>query len=500
MNKLRAARVTVQIIAFLFASAALFLLSFPFKFIETKELFLTSPSLLTLAMIGAQYVTKGVIVLAVFVMLALLLGRVFCGWLCPYGAVMDFAAFLAKPFRKTRENTPGKGLMSKYVLLFIFFLAAVLGFQFVWVFEPVTVFSRFINLSFFPFINTVTDKFFQYMIMNHDFGEGIYYALRNNIFDSRSISFHYQIVFFLLFIIPVIAVIFKRRLWCRYVCPMGASLGILSLKPKFLLRKEACRLNCGKCEQLCRSNAIRHNGSYIPSECVMCMDCTALKCYKPVKAETVMKNAREKDSADNAGKISRKQFLFWSGLTVASIYMVGRKAYGAARKSKNPVIRPPGAMPEKEFKQACVRCGNCMKVCITNGLQPVMLQSGIDGIWTPAMDNITGYCEYSCNACGRVCPTQAIKALSPEEKVNVKMGQAEIIKEKCVPWKDGIECLVCEEHCPVPDKAIKLVPAVVNGQEVEVPVIDLEKCIGCGVCENKCPVEGRKRGIVVKPL
>lgn len=500
MNKLKTARRTVQAIAFIFAAVSLFILSFPFKFIETKEFFLTSPSLLTFAMIAAQYITAGIVVLAVFIIAAMLFGRVFCGWLCPYGAVMDFFAFLMKPFKKWKEKSPAKALMSKYYILAAFFVLAVLGFQFVWIFEPITVFSRFINMSLFPFVNTVTDKFFQYLIINHETGEAVYDVLRNNIFDSRSITFRYQLIFFILFIIPVLAVLFRKRFWCRYICPLGASLGILSIKPKFPLRKEACKLNCGKCEQMCRSNAIRHDGSYIPSECVMCMDCTTLKCYQPGSEAPVIKKTEECKNAVKAAGISRRDFLYWGGGALAAIYMFGRKTYGAGRRKKSPVIRPPGAMTEKEFKQACVRCGNCMKICITNGLQPVMLESGIDGIWTPKLDNITGYCEYSCNACGKVCPTQAIKALDIAEKEKIKIGNAVIVKEKCVPWKDGIECLVCEEHCPVPDKAIKFVKETINGVDVDVPVVDYHLCIGCGVCENKCPVEGKERGIVVEPV
>ena len=520
MNKLKTARVVVQTIVFLFAAISLFLLSFPFKFITTKEFFFTSPSLLIFAYIAAQYITAAMFVLAVFVVLALLFGRVFCGWICPYGAVMDFFAFICRPFRKWRESAPSKGLMSKYYILLAFFILAVLGFQFVWIFEPITIFSRFINLSFFPFVNTITDKFFQYMIINHNFGESVYDALRSNIFDSRSIAFRYQFIFFLLFIIPVFAALYKKRFWCRYICPLGASLGILSIKPKFPLRKGSCRLNCGKCGQICRSNAIRHDGSYIPSECVMCMDCANLKCGvkdkkavkpSPLAGEGLAKQEGEgyavavnptlQTSNSTLPKgITRKQFLFWGSGVLAAVYMFGRKAYGTGKKTNHPVIRPPGAMPEKQFKEACVRCGNCMKVCTTNGLQPVMLESGIDGIWTPEMDNIIGYCEYSCNACGRVCPTQAIKALSMEEKMQWRMGKAEVIKDRCVPWKDGIECLVCEEHCPVPSKAIKLVKETINGTEAEVPVVDLDLCIGCGVCENKCPVEGRHRGIVVETL
>jgi len=472
------------------------------------------------------------IVLALFVILALLFGRVFCGWLCPFGAVMDFFAFLVKPFRKWGERPPAKWLLSKYVLLAFFGVLAVLGFQFVWFFEPVTVFSRFFHLSFFPFINAVVDKGFQYAIMNYNAGENLYYAVRDNLFSARQISFNYSAAFLLLFIIPVFMVLYKRRFWCRYICPLGASLGILSVKPVFPLKLAKCKIRCGRCENMCRANAIRRDGTYIPSECVMCMDCTALKCRQSEdnnsglprqdfvsprndNQETSLRGNKVPEAIQSSCRIStppsplsalplkgitRKQFLFWGSGVLAAIYTMGRKAYASSRGSTASVIRPPGAMPEREFKQACVRCGNCMKVCVTNGLQPSMTGSGIDGIWTPEMDNITGYCEYNCNACGQVCPTQAIKALPMEKKTEFRMGLAEVRRDLCIPWSQGVSCIVCEEHCPIPDKAIKLESKVINGSTVDVPVVDVELCIGCGICENKCPVEGRKRAITVKPL
>ncbi|MCL2390599.1 MAG: 4Fe-4S binding protein [Endomicrobia bacterium] len=490
MSKLKTARIITQLAVFLFIAAAFFLLSYPFKFVNARDFFLSSPSLVAFAALSAQYVIPAFLIVLIFVIAALLLGRVFCGWVCPYGAVMDFFAFIAKPFRKWKESSPSKILMSKYVLLLLFLVLAVLGFQFVWIFEPITVFSRFYNLTFYPFINAAVDKIFQYAITNHNLGEGIYYFLRDNIFDARQSSFAYSLAFFVLFMTPVLLALYKRRFWCRYVCPLGASLGVLSVKPVFKLNLQKCKASCGKCENMCRTNAIKHDGTYIPSECVMCMDCVDLQCRQ---REDLKVKSEDKG-------VTRKQFLFWGGGVLAALYMAGRKTYAAGHKSIAPVIRPPGAISEREFKQACVRCGNCMKVCVTNGLQPIMTESGIDGIWTPKMDNYIGYCEYNCNACGHVCPTQAIEALSMEEKMKRSIGRAEIIKDICIPWRDGISCLVCEEHCPVPDKAIKFVPEIINGKNVDVPVIDLELCIGCGVCQNKCPVEGRNRGIMVRPL
>ena len=136
-----------------------------------------------------------------------------------------------------------------------------------------------------------------------------------------------------------------------------------------------------------------------------------------------------------------------------------------------------------------------MKVCITNGLQPVMFQAGLGGIWTPQLVPETGYCEYRCTLCGRTCPTGAIPALSQEQKMTVKLGLAVIDRSICLPWAEHKECIVCQEHCPVSDKAIKL-DTYAGG--LAKPYIDENLCVGCGICQNKCPVRPI-RAIKVNP-
>ena len=141
-----------------------------------------------------------------------------------------------------------------------------------------------------------------------------------------------------------------------------------------------------------------------------------------------------------------------------------------------------------------------MKVCVTNVLQPSVLEGGIQGIWAPRLDASIGYCEYECNLCGTVCPTGAIRRLSVEAKKKQRIGLAVIDRNLCLPWKDGTPCLVCEEHCPLGNKAIWIEETEgPDGEAIKRPHVDPELCIGCAVCENKCPVLTRK-AIKVFPI
>jgi ferredoxin len=179
------------------------------------------------------------------------------------------------------------------------------------------------------------------------------------------------------------------------------------------------------------------------------------------------------------------------GLLLASMWGVGGLA-GANRNAG--LIRPPGALDEERFLARCLRCGQCMRICPANIIQPALLEAGIQGLWTPAINyriSRSG-CLPNCIACGQVCPTAAIRPLSLEEKQGagefaaqgpIRMGTAFVDRGRCLPWAMDRPCLVCHELCPVSPKAIfvrtafetirdgQALPARIQGQVVVLEAI-----------------------------
>jgi len=166
--------------------------------------------------------------------------------------------------------------------------------------------------------------------------------------------------------------------------------------------------------------------------------------------------------------------------------VLGRRAGGGS------VIRPPGAVPEKNFAGVCVRCGNCMRACPENIISPDFGASGVAGLLTPRVQISPGYCSEWCHECTKVCPTGAIKRLSWEDKTCVSIGTAVVTRKRCLAWEKSQYCMVCDEYCPY--HAI----GHVDRDGVPCPVVNPDKCRGCGLCQTVCPAENAA-AIVVTP-
>ncbi len=174
------------------------------------------------------------------------------------------------------------------------------------------------------------------------------------------------------------------------------------------------------------------------------------------------------------GGLSRRQF-FQGGVAVFVLQPAGGLA----------VIRPPGAVAEAEFLARCSRCSRCVKVCPSQCLIPLPLESGISAFLTPGIIPRQASCAL-CLLCQEVCPT---KAIEPVPLQQVKMGLAELNKEKCLVWAEQKLCLLCREQCPV---------HAIGADEQNRPYVNDTLCVGCGGCENGCPLS--QSAIVVRPV
>ncbi len=150
---------------------------------------------------------------------------------------------------------------------------------------------------------------------------------------------------------------------------------------------------------------------------------------------------------------SRWELLASLGLAAAGAVLLRFLPFLGRHDSK--LIRPPGSS-EEQLLNKCIRCGECVKVCPTGVIQPSFSPKEWEVLWTPMLTTRLGYCDYSCTSCGEVCPTGAINQLPLDEKQNTVIGIAHIDRQRCIPWADGCECIVCEEMCPTPQKAVHL--------------------------------------------
>jgi len=234
-------------------------------------------------------------------------------------------------------------------------------------------------------------------------------------------------------------------------------------------------------------------GEWLATECFGCWNCVGscdnqgldFKWFSPVKK-----------SSEGSLDLGKRRLLAAGVTGVAGLAMLRVTPAAQGKTFESSLIRPPGALPERDFLQRCVRCGLCMQTCPSGGLQPTFAEAGLEGLWSPVLVPAIGWCEFNCHACGQVCPTGAIEPLDLPVKQKVKIGLAVIDSTRCLPYAYGRECIVCEEHCPVPDKAITFEYRDATQRDGSVrtlkfPRVDPDRCTGCGICETKCPFQDK---------
>ncbi len=422
--------------------------------------------------------------------LTLIFGRFFCGWVCPMGTINHFLSWLFRRKRKRVEQVDHKLLKLKYVILTIVLVMALFGTNIGGWFDPFSILTRSTSVVVSPSANYVIEETLKGGA--EDSGviskglKPVYDFSKKNILPNKPKKFLQSVFIGFIFFLLLSANYYKRRFFCNYICPLGALYGLFAKYSILNLNvdKETCK-KCNVCASECTYNGSPYQ-DYIKSECMVCYNCE--DSCPPKSISTKFQLPRKKNT--NKIDLGRRRI---TGSIISGIFAASLPRFSGTSKSRiHKFERPPGSVTEADFLDRCIRCGECMQACPTNFIQPALFETGVDGLWTPILEPEIGYCEYECNRCTQVCPTKAIEALSLKEKKNFKIGTAVVVKDRCYTYADGYNCAVCEEHCPVPDKAIRFREVDVwnfEGKLVKVKQIYIvpDLCIGCGICENVCP-------------
>ena len=429
------------------------------------------------------------------VVLTFLLGRVYCSVICPLGVFQDIISWVAGKQKKNRFLYSPTKKWLRYSVLGIFIIMMVAGLNSLAILiAPYSAYGRIASNLFAP-IWQWGNNLLAYFAERMDS-----YALYE--VDVWIKSLPTLIIAVVTFIALGILAWRNGRTYCNTICPVGTVLGFISKYAIFKPVIDTSKCNsCGLCARNCKASCINSKEHEIDySRCVACMDCLdkckhgAIKYTRRTSLKNVSATEAVKTQTVTAEQVdnTRRNFLSASAIfaTASVLKAQEKKVDGglAAIEDKkipnreNPVY-PPGALSARNFTQHCTACQLCVSVCPNQVLRP---SDNLMTLMQPEMSYERGYCRPECTKCSEVCPAGAIHPITTADKSATQIGHAIWIKENCVPLTDGVECGNCARHCPT--GAIQMVPSESEEPDSpKIPVVNIEKCIGCGACENLCP-------------
>jgi polyferredoxin len=415
----------IQALSFLLFSAFFLLATYKLPDWFPADIYLRLDPLLGVnAVLAAKEFIGRVLWSLILIGATLVIGRFFCAYVCPMGACIDSLDFLF--FRKIRRpflKVDSSLRRVKYFLLILFISAALTGLSIVYLMDPIALLTRFYTFVVYPLVITLMNLLLDLL---RPLFQGLGWVALSHLHYPQPV--YYMSAITLLIFGGLIALNrLAPRFWCRYLCPLGALLSLISPLGVFKRRVNQDCNECLICQKTCSMGAIAENDlkNHSP-ECIQCKNCAKV-CPQEAISFPASFSVGGEYSAVN---LSRRGFFFsLAGGRPALVLRVITPL-----QSKHKIIRLP-SLPETEFLRTCIRCGECMKSCLTNTLQPCFWESGLSGLWTPKMDLRLAPCDQNCNVCGKVCPTQAIRSLPMDEK-NAKVGTA-ILRMKCASF--GLE-------------------------------------------------------------
>jgi len=443
------------------------------------ELFLWLDPLVGLSIaVAARWWNVALVGMAAILLVGLVFPRGFCGYLCPLGTLIDlFDSIAGRRLRRFHLQEVGGWSNLRFYLLAAVLVAAVGG----------------VLLSGFIAAIPVVTRGLLFTLGQAQLGLlknwGMVPPMTPAVWVSLVL---FALVFLLCFLGP--------RFWCRYVCPSGALLSLPALARRFKREVDQRCIACGKCLEVCPFDAIEPGYGTRILNCTFCQTCGGVCPSDAI--HFVELNSRAlgvKADALLARPINRRAMIgaVASGVAALSLRSPNLPAGG------NRPIRPPGSVTEDRFLDLCIRCEQCIKVCPGPVLQAAGLDHGFEGLWTPAAVFTHAGCHQDCNFCTQVCPTGAIRPLTPQEKRRFVMGVARVDTSTCLPHRGERDCQLCSDECnaagyhAIEMRPIKLATGEVpegmfSPEEMEqmgrilAPFVKPEACVGCGLCEYRC--------------
>lgn len=426
-------------------------------------------------------------VIVALVLLTLLFGRVYCSIICPLGVMQDVFGRLGRWSKKNRYSYSPAKKVCRYVMLAVLVVAVVAGIgSVVALLAPYSAYGRIAQNLLSPL---------------WQWGNNLLAAWAEKADSYAFYSVDVWMKSLPTFIIAAVTLVAvgvlawrNGRTYCNTNCPVGTVLGFLAKYSWFRPVIDTSKCNgCGLCARNCKAACIDSKNHEIDySRCVACMDCIG-KCRKQAITYTRTRKVAADASADKEKKgVSRRNFLSLTALFTASSWLHAqeKKVDGGLAvivdkkvpRRATPIV-PPGAQGLRNMARHCTGCQLCVSVCPNGVLRP---STKIETLMQPESSYERGYCRPECTKCSEVCPAGAIRPITVADKSSIQIGHAVWVKENCVPLTDGVNCGNCARHCPT--GAIQMVLSEPDNEDSpRIPVVDTERCIGCGACENLCP-------------
>lgn len=471
--------------------AILYLISITFLFVDFNQII---PDWLRNGILGVQFfpallqvinlLNISIVGLLSILILTFLYGRIYCSFLCPLGILQDIFYRVRQKIVK-QKRLPYRKAYNKLrygLLIFIVLSAGFAQMLFIGFFDPYSIFGRFAFGSLRP-LAIETNNFIYTILSNFD----IYSIYPYDSTFKVDFSFWFSLGFIVLI---ALMVFWRERLYCNTICPVGTILSFLAKKSlfKITIAQNSCTL-CGNCVKACKAQCIDLKTKSVDfSRCINCFNCIDVCSengivYTKKHLQTLSKPQKTEEKTKNSTESDRRKFI--KSVVLAAVGAGSLSSCKNTQQKRLP-ITPPGSESLSHFMHTCTACHLCLNACPTEVLQPAFLEYGFTGMLNPYMDFVKSYCNYECTICSEVCPTSAIKPLTVEMKKTTQIGIVAFEIENCIVKLNGTDCGACAEHCPT--KAVKMVAYKEN---LSIPEITPDICIGCGACEYICPAASK---------